>query len=97
MILQAETSDNVQQIDLDIYLRNREAKACRIFSTVHLPLFSDPSRKRPVAVLEITQFKGSSTSYQAVFDWSRTHLQVHCLFLPHTYVHIEIQLPRNCF
>ena len=75
-IVQAETSDNVQQCDLDIYLRKREASACRIFSTVHLPLFIDATRSRAIAVLEITQFKGSNSNYQAVFNWSRQYVQV---------------------
>lgn len=94
--MQAETSDNVQQCGVDIYLRNKEAKACHIFSTIHLPLFNNALRRQPVAVLEITQFKGSNTSYQAVFDWSRMYLQVNASYLhcqPPLFLHWYLQKP----
>lgn len=72
---EAETSDNVQHSNVSFYNRAEDAKACQITSTVLLPVFSDPGRSQPVAVLEITQFKGSKNSYQAVFNWSRTYLE----------------------
>lgn len=73
--MQAETSDNVQLSNVSFYNRAEDAKACQITSTVLLPVFSDPGRSQAVAVLEITQFRGSKTSYQAVFNWSRTYLE----------------------
>lgn len=79
--MQAETCDDVQQCNVSIYLRVKDAQACRVSSTVLLPLFSDKVRKNPVAVLEVTQFHGGNTSYETVFDWARSHLEV-MLILP---------------
>lgn len=75
-VIQVETSDNIQQCNMSIYLRAKDAKACRVSSTVLLPLFGDNSRRSPAAVLEVTQFNGNSTSYPMVFHWARHHLEV---------------------
>lgn len=81
--MQAETSDNVQQCDVSVYSRVKEARDCQVCSTVLLPIFADSQRQKAVAVLELVQFKGSSSSYQRVFDWSRHIFEVSdlpCLF-----------------
>ncbi len=74
---QAETSDDVKRCNVSIYLRVKDAQACQVSSTVLLPLFSNELRNRPVAVLEVTQFTGGTTSYEAVFAWARKHLEVY--------------------
>ena len=78
---QAEICNNVRRCNVSIYLRVKDAQACRVSSTVLLPLFSDKLRQKPVAVLEVTQFNDSNTSYSAVFDWAQRHMEVLLLLL----------------
>ena len=55
LLPQPEMSHNVQKYDKQVYLRVSEAQRCRVHSTLVMPVFSDESGGRPVAVFELAQ------------------------------------------
>lgn len=74
--LQVETSDNVQNYENSIYLRAKDAQACRVTSTLLLPVYTSPVRSKAAAVLEVTQFVSSGITYNQVFDWASEAMEV---------------------
>lgn len=69
-------SDNVQLCDVSVYSRVKEARDCRVCSTILLPIFADSKRLRVAAVLELVQFRQTTASFQKIFEWSRHFFEV---------------------
>lgn len=74
---QAETSDvQGKRLPESIYLRARDAEACRVSATLLLPIYTSPQRQNAAAVLEVTQFNSTGITYATVFEWARLALEV---------------------
>ena len=69
---QPEMSRNVQKYSKDVYLRASEAAQCRVHSTVVLPLFTAPDRRRSLGVVEVVQTQQDMSFSEIVATLARS-------------------------
>ena len=69
---QPEMSRNVQKYSKEVYLRASEAAQCRVHSTVVLPLFTAPDRRRSLGVVEVVQTQQDMSFSEIVATLARS-------------------------
>ena len=65
-------SRNVQKYSKEVYLRASEAAQCRVHSTVVLPLFTAPDRRRSLGVVEVVQTQQDMSFPESVATLARS-------------------------